>query len=171
ASVTVVINPLPNVALNPFGTVCLNAAPFTLSNGIPADGNYTGNGITSNVFNPSVMGVGSSIVTYTYTDINGCSGEAQGIITVSDCLGLDEESVQFALFPNPTAGKFTITSNIVPIDQVVIYDAQGKMVYNENYAGIMHAEFDMNAYSNGVYYIEIRNNNELQSRMPLVINH
>ncbi len=171
ASVTVVINPLPNVALNPFGTVCLNTAPFTLSNGIPAGGNYTGNGITSNVFNPSVMGVGSSIVTYTYTDINGCSGEAQGIITVSDCLGLDEESVQFALFPNPTAGKFTITSNIVPIDQVVIYDAQGKMVYNENYAGIMHAEFDMNAYSNGVYYIEIRNNNELQSRMPLVINH
>ncbi|WP_341903644.1 FG-GAP-like repeat-containing protein [Fluviicola taffensis] len=170
--VPVVVNSNPIVTVNPFQPLCSFAAPFTMSNGLPAGGIYTGNGITSNIFDPGNAGIGSSIVTYTYVDVNNCSASAQTTIDVNDCAGIDEkESTYFSLFPNPNNGQFKVISTGTPMDQIIIYDAQGKMVFNESYSGIFTLEFDLNAYSNGVYYIEINSDQEIQERMPLIINH
>ncbi|MNX96816.1 hypothetical protein D3C86_1291570 [compost metagenome] len=57
------------------------------------------------------------------------------------------------------------------MDNIIIYDAQGKMVFNEAYSGAFALDFDLNAYSNGVYYMEISSDREIQERIPLVINH
>ncbi|WP_343634191.1 FG-GAP-like repeat-containing protein [Fluviicola sp.] len=170
--VPVVINTNPAVSINPFADVCTFTAPFTMSNGLPSGGIYTGQGITTNIFYPAAAGEGSSIVTYTYTDANDCSASAQTTITVNNCLGIDEkEQAYFSLFPNPNNGQFQVVSNGTPMDHIIIYDAQGKMVYNEAYPGIFTIEFDLNAYSNGVYYIEINSDQEIRERIPLIINH
>ena len=167
----VVINPNPVVTINPYGALCSYTAPFTMSNGLPAGGTYTGDGITSNIFYPADAGVGASIVTYTYEDVNNCSASAQTTIEVNDCAGIDEEEKSyFSLFPNPNNGQFQVVSSGTPMDHIVIYDAQGKMVFNESYSGTFTLEFDLNAYSNGVYYIEI-NSDQTQERIPLIINH
>jgi hypothetical protein len=172
AVIPVVVNPTPTVTINPFDALCTFSAPFTMSNGLPSGGNYTGEGISGNIFYPAVAGVGSSIVTYTYTDVNGCSDIAQTTIEVNNCAGIDEkEQSFFSLFPNPNNGQFQLTSNGAPMEQIVIYDAQGKMVFNESYSGVFALEFDLNDYSNGVYYIEITSNREIRERIPLVINH
>ncbi|WP_430403139.1 FG-GAP-like repeat-containing protein [Fluviicola sp.] len=170
--VPVIVNSNPIVTVNPFQPLCSFAAPFTMSNGLPAGGTYTGNGITSNIFDPGNAGIGSSIVTYTYVDVNDCSTSAQTTIDVNDCAGIDEkESTYFSLFPNPNNGQFKVISTGTPMDQIIIYDVQGKMVFNESYSGIFTLEFDLNAYSNGVYYIEINSDQEIHERMPLIINH
>nr|WP_294858702.1 FG-GAP-like repeat-containing protein [uncultured Fluviicola sp.] len=170
--VPVVVNSNPIVTVNPFQPLCSYAAPFTMSNGLPAGGTYTGNGISNNIFSPGTAGIGSSIVTYTYVDVNDCSANAQTTIDVNDCAGIDEkEETYFSLFPNPNNGQFKVISTGTPMDQIIIYDAQGKMVFNESYPGIFTLEFDLNAYSNGVYYIEINSDLEIHERMPLIINH
>ena len=170
--VPVVVNSNPVVTINPFQPLCSYAAPFTMSNGLPAGGTYTGNGITNNIFVAGSVGIGSSIVTYTYVDVNNCSASAQTTIDVNNCAGIDEkELTYFSLFPNPNNGQFKVTSTGTPMDQIIIYDAQGKMVFNESYSGIFAVDFDLNAYSNGVYYIEINSDREIHERMPLIINH
>lgn len=71
-SQTVTVNPLPIVTFTALAPqYCITETSVTLS-GSPAGGTFTGTGVTGNIFNPSVAGVGSHVLTYTYTDVNGC---------------------------------------------------------------------------------------------------
>jgi hypothetical protein len=169
---SVTVNSLPIVSLSPLPSMCKETtAPFVMSNGIPAGGTYTGTGVTSNVFYPAQVTGGATIVTYTYTNVNGCSAQAQQPVVVYSCLGIEENSIEFSLYPNPNDGNFTVTSTGTPMEQIVIFDAQGKIVYDQNTPGVSTVQFNLNAYSNGVYYIEIYNKDGVQARKPLIINH
>ncbi|HOY32595.1 MAG TPA: gliding motility-associated C-terminal domain-containing protein [Bacteroidales bacterium] len=84
ATIIVTVNPLPVVTLNPFSDVCFNDDILTMTQGVPAGGFYTGAGITgSDNFNPSTAGVGTHMITYTYTDSNSCVNTATQNITVN----------------------------------------------------------------------------------------
>jgi len=73
-----------NVSLNAFSGICENASPLTLTGGTPAGGTYSGVGVTGNTFNPSIAGVGSVPITYTYTDpVSGCTDSTTQNIQVS----------------------------------------------------------------------------------------
>jgi hypothetical protein len=170
APINVTINPLPVVTLTPFTPLCSYASPFAITNGQPAGGSYTGDGITNNVFYPAQAGVGASLVTYEYTDVNGCTASAIDIIQVNDCAGIEENERFFAMYPNPTNGVFQVVSTNAPIDKIVIYDAQGKLIFVEGYHGVSQLSFDMTSYATGVYYVEIRSNDYIE-RSPLIINH
>ncbi len=55
--------------------ICLNELIGDLSDyldNIPLNGTFSGNGVAGNVFNPSIAGVGSHTITYTYTNPTGC---------------------------------------------------------------------------------------------------
>ncbi len=60
----------------PGGTVnlCLSSSSYLLNGGNPAGGTYSGTGVSGNLFNPSVSGVGTFTVTYTVTGL--CSGSS-----------------------------------------------------------------------------------------------
>jgi uncharacterized protein (TIGR02145 family) len=53
----------------------INASPFTLKGGIPLGGTYSGPGVNSGtgVFTPSVAGVGTKTITYSYTNVSLCT--------------------------------------------------------------------------------------------------
>lgn len=72
----------PAVTQAPFSDVCSSGGVITLVGGSPAGGTYSGTGVTGSQFDPSVAGLGSFPVTYTYTDAGGCSGSAVETITV-----------------------------------------------------------------------------------------
>jgi hypothetical protein len=83
ATSTFEISPLPSVNLSPLGTICSNDLPFTISNGSPAGGTYSGNGVTGNTFDPALSGPGNHVITYTITDgATGCSNSASQSVTV-----------------------------------------------------------------------------------------
>ncbi len=46
-------------------------------------GTYSGTGVSGNTFNPSTAGVGTTNLTYNYTDAGGCSGSANSSIVVN----------------------------------------------------------------------------------------
>ncbi|MFC2111149.1 PKD domain-containing protein [Bacteroidota bacterium] len=81
ANVNVVNNPTANFASQ--ADSCANASPFILSGGSPGGGNYSGPGVSGGNFDPSSAGVGTHILGYTYTDVNGCSDTATQTLTVN----------------------------------------------------------------------------------------
>lgn len=82
-SVTVHTPPTPTQT--DFPTICKDGPPYLLTGGLPANGTYSGPGVSGGNFNPAnVSGAGTYTITYTYTDAFGCTGSVQKQITVVD---------------------------------------------------------------------------------------
>ena len=84
ATNTITVNALPTVTFG--GTLtnqCASSTTYTLTGGLPLGGTYSGSGVTGNNFNASVAGAGTHIITYSYTDANGCTNSASNTITVN----------------------------------------------------------------------------------------
>ncbi|HRW84441.1 MAG TPA: DUF2341 domain-containing protein [Bacteroidales bacterium] len=61
--------------------VCLSS--YTLDQGYPAGGIYSGTGVSGTNFDPSSAGVGTHLITYTWTDGLGCSNSVSRDIIVT----------------------------------------------------------------------------------------
>ncbi|MCX6272349.1 MAG: hypothetical protein NTU44_14275, partial [Bacteroidetes bacterium] len=84
--ITVTVLPLPTVTFNTApADQCLSSTTYTLSGGFPTGGIYSmaGPGITGDIFNASIAGNGVKTLTYSFTDVNGCSNSATNTITVN----------------------------------------------------------------------------------------
>ena len=73
-NISLVVNDLTNITssnslINEF---CLNDSISVLNNYLPIGGTYFGNGISNNLFDPSLAGVGQQLVNYEFVDSNGC---------------------------------------------------------------------------------------------------
>lgn len=79
-----VIEALPTPTLQPFADVCSTSSPVALSGGNPSGGSYSGPGVSGGNFDPSVAGLGTHTITYTYTTAGGCTGTATETITVTN---------------------------------------------------------------------------------------
>lgn len=155
---TITVNPLPAVTFtSPVSTLCINHNALTLSGGSPAGGTYSGPGVSGGVLNPATAGAGSHVITYSYTDANGCDNNATFTIVVSACLGLNENTQDFGMeiYPNPTSGKFTLnTTSGGNFSIVNVVDVQGKEVHFESskISG-QTIEVDFSNQVNGVYFV------------------
>ncbi|MCO6464232.1 MAG: HYR domain-containing protein [Saprospiraceae bacterium] len=82
--------PPPVVDAGTYGPVCENGTPVSLG-GTPAGGVWTGTGVSGDqiagyTFDPTVAGYGSHILTYTYTDIDGCYNSDMTTIVVDSII-------------------------------------------------------------------------------------
>ncbi|MCX6277984.1 MAG: hypothetical protein NT004_07790 [Bacteroidetes bacterium] len=107
-SKTLTVNSTPSVQLAPQPSVCISVAPFQLNGGAPPGGIYSGPGVNSGTgfFTPS-SGAGGHLITYTFTDGNGCSGTASKILTVYALPGVQltaQSAVCISDPPFPLAG-------------------------------------------------------------------
>lgn len=83
ASRSITILPLPGTSFPQPAGVCINAAPFALSGGLPIGGTYFGVGVTGGVFNPASAGIGTHIIAYTTQNANACRDTVFRSISVS----------------------------------------------------------------------------------------
>ncbi|HRH08711.1 MAG TPA: CotH kinase family protein [Bacteroidia bacterium] len=72
------------VSLSSFAAVCEKDSAFELSGGMPAGGQYSGNGVNGLTFYPDSAGVGNNVIYYSVTDTNQCVATANSIIEVKD---------------------------------------------------------------------------------------
>lgn len=160
ATVTVGVFALPNVTLNlnP-STVCINWAAYALTGGTPPGGSYSGNGVNAGQFNPSVAGAGTTFITYTYTDANGCTNSSTQAIMVSLCSGVDElNKGEVVVFPNPADHSLTISFEGKNEDVIIeLMDISGKKVIAQNYRDHSGTELklDVSQLSPGVYQLTL----------------
>ncbi len=88
---TIVINAAPKVQFNPIPPICLDAAPYQVTQasevgGVPGTFEYSGPGVSpTGLFNPAVAGAGTHTILYTYTSNTGsCVDTASQTILVWD---------------------------------------------------------------------------------------
>jgi hypothetical protein len=84
------INPLPTITMPNFADVCASAPAFLLTGATPVGGTWNGTGVSANMFNPSVAGPGLHMLTYSFTDANGCtnSNTTEINVTAAPVVGL-----------------------------------------------------------------------------------
>ncbi|HOM04937.1 MAG TPA: T9SS type A sorting domain-containing protein, partial [Candidatus Kapabacteria bacterium] len=122
---TITVNPLPEITVEDF-EVCASAPSFELNIATPTGGTYSGTGVSNNTFNPSVAGLGNHVITYVYTDANGCTNSAEFTITV---------------VPTPVV--------TVPDDMIVCIDANPVTLSGATPVGGIYSG---NGVVNGVFY-------------------
>jgi hypothetical protein len=76
-------NALPDVSISSVAPLCAQSTPVPLA-GLPAGGTFSGAGVSSGVFNPTLVGGGTHTVTYVYQNALGCENTAQLNIVVGD---------------------------------------------------------------------------------------
>jgi len=170
ASVNAVVNALPVVTFDNELSACIYNGAFSLTGGYPNGGTYSGEGVTNGIFTPSVLGIGSTVLTYTFTDANSCTNSDINSIFVDDCADVEELDLSVLnAYPNPSDGAVTITSSRDLMERIQLYDASGKLVLRSEPSALM-AELDLSLLSNGVYTAEISSGKALKY-LRLVVNH
>ena len=102
----------PDATITPIDTLCINNDPILL-NAVDGGGVWSGNGIVGNRFNPALANIGTHLIKYNITDVNGCS---------------DFDSTYITVVPAPSVIIF-------PVDDLFINDAPIQLE-NNNPGGI-----------------------------------
>ncbi len=136
--ITVTVNPLPEITLGEWPeNLCHVQEPPVQLTATPEGGTYSGNAVTEDgIFSPEEAPLGWNVITYTYTDENGCENSVADSIFVDDCVGIfntnaDETSV--TIYPNPNRGTFTISSNYI-INKIVLRNVTGKIIFTGTFS-------------------------------------
>ena len=156
---TLVINDIPTVSfLIDDDTVCTEEPSIILAGGLPTGGMYSGSNVVGNVFTPS--STGTTILTYDYTDVNGCSNSATASIEVIGCASLDELSTEsfITCYPNPTIGNVNIESEQSVINEVRCYNALGQLIFTKVVSHNNNVQIDMKHLAKGIYTLEVETN-------------
>ena len=152
---TLTVKPLPTVTYEAQPSLCFNAAPITLTGGLPVGGTYSGTGVSNGIFTPVIAGLGTHQLTYSFTQ-DGCTNSAQQALEVSPCLSVDAQLADVtSIYPNPSNGLFSIDVFTNENVQMTLTSADGKVVLQNvdlNYGG---NTIQVNGYANGLYFIQL----------------
>lgn len=164
-TITVTLNPIPSVTATAAATnVCTDDANVALT-GTPAGGTWSGPGVSGNSFDPSV-GIGTQVLTYSYTDSAGCSASDNVAIDVNACVGIEAFNIQsgVVLYPNPNDGNFNLVFTGAAGDvQIQVVDLSGRVVRAvaaPNMNSGSRVDFTLNDQPVGVYFVHIATTNE-----------
>jgi PKD repeat protein len=135
-TVTVIFNPLPQPEITGVdSSYVVNGSPDTLY-GIPPGGVFGGTGMIGNVFDPVLAGVGTHVVTYTYTHTNGCTGVDSVVMVVNSPTGaVDAPHLIISVHPNPTHDPLCITLKPLADGDLRLFDVSGNPVYAGAFEG------------------------------------
>lgn len=158
---TVTVNTAPTASIDAISTLCVYSAAVTLS-GSPSSGVFSGTGVSGTSFDPATTGVGSTTVTYTYTDANNCVDEATTTAVVSACAGINEGdfALSVSVFPNPAESGVNVTMNLQNTSDVSfkVFDMQGKMLVNQ-FVGAAQGQYthwlDISSLAAGTYQLAL----------------
>ncbi|HZK06968.1 MAG TPA: T9SS type A sorting domain-containing protein [Bacteroidales bacterium] len=155
---------LPEVTLQELGDQCVYYPAFELNQGMPAGGVYSGTGVANGWFDPAVAGIGTHIVTYTYSDAHGCENFAERQVMVDECVGIGDnpQATAMRIYPNPVTGTATIAFGLSQTTHVTaeIYNSIGMLVMKLNdgviEAGAHKISVNMSALQNGMYFVQFK---------------
>jgi hypothetical protein len=166
-TITITVNPLPTLSVSFFmDTVCLTGGLVTLSGESPSGGIWSGTGVSGNMFDPMVPGVGWTTINYSYTDGNSCTNSITDSLNVDVCSGIAASTLaaNVSIYPNPNDGTFTMLFNSTFSDLVItITDMQGRVIYSsvENNAFTGYVKhISLENESPGMYLLYINTNGE-----------
>jgi large repetitive protein len=174
ASITIFVHMLPTVTVSlAVDTLCTNDAAVTLSGASPAGGTWSGTAVTGSSFNPGTAGLGTTVITYSYTDAFGCSASSTDNIVVDACVGVAENEVLSAVnvYPNPAQNSLTISANISgsPV-QLSLVNVLGErvLVIDNQASGAYVKTIDLSSLPAGVYFVQLTQENSILANKMII---
>ena len=114
------------------------------STGMPVPGE------TAQSFEASANGEYAVVVTE-----NNCSDTSDCMVI--DQVRLEENSIQLMrVYPNPNNGEFTVTLNELTNGKLVLYTADGRVVYSQAIHQESEELISVPTLTNGIYFLELR---------------
>lgn len=160
--VTVTVNALPLVNFSTISSsLCVSNAPINLS-GTPAGGVYSGLGVVGSSFDPSLAGVGTFTLVYSYTNTVGCSALSSNSVTVSLCTNIENfsHSNLISVYPNPVSSflNIEIEPTFINSSMIELYDMIGNLVTIQKPVSSITI-FSFSHLPNGLYTIRVSSDN------------
>jgi hypothetical protein len=119
--------------------------------------------LSEDLYNISAGYYGATVI-----DDNGCvlfiDETVQNINTASIN---DTESFSITVFPNPTKDLATITWESIDVSHIVVINTSGQLVQSSN--SFAQKSFKTNALTQGVYFINITDNNNNKTTHKLIV--
>jgi uncharacterized repeat protein (TIGR03803 family) len=101
-----------------------------------------------------VSPLAQTVYTVMGIDVNGCVNTASVEVKVSDCVGMNENSLpDIGVYPNPNTGEFTVSSP-VPVN-ILILDALGREVLKKELI-VGENKIHLRDSAKGMYFIQAR---------------
>ena len=132
---------------------------FNVTPGIPTGGTYSGLGIIGTSFHPGLAGEGAHAIVYSVLNSNGCYSTDTSYITVINNAGINEDQMNnLVIYPNPTQDFIHISNDNFITAELISNDGKSLLVRElPSYASI-----DFSGFSNGLYYLKLKNGGETQ---------
>jgi hypothetical protein len=110
-------------------------------------------GETNASFTPSISGSYAAVVS------NACGSDTTTCepIEVQGISEMDSELI--AVYPNPSAGIFTVASNGSLIQEVFLYSVNGELIWRNTH-NTQEITIDLNEYARGTYMLQVSTNQE-----------
>ncbi|TAE70924.1 MAG: gliding motility-associated C-terminal domain-containing protein [Bacteroidetes bacterium] len=135
SQMTLTVNPIPTPSIttvfNP--TYCTSDAPFALV-GTPAGGSFTINGVSTNTFNPNVLGIGNYNIVYSLTQNNCTNTALVNNIQINNCI-VKQLFIPDLFSPNQDGknDKFLVSGEIINDFKIKIFTRFGTLVYEGSF--------------------------------------
>jgi glucose/arabinose dehydrogenase len=155
--VSVTVNPTPEVSIEGLNSnYCQfnEQVPLTL---IPQGGTLSGIGVneSNNTFDPVLAGIGVFDISYTFTDLNGCTGSSTSIVTVEACVGVEETiNENILVAPNPFNEVVLVRSINNESINVSLFNSLGQIIESTVQQGTS-IEIDTRELPQGIYYLNV----------------
>jgi hypothetical protein len=181
ASTTLTVSAVPVVTATALtNRICLSDSLVPLV-GSPVGGSWSGIGVSGFNFVPAATGVGTYILTYTFTNAGGCSASATVTAKVEDCPErirlLRDDAV--ILYPNPNNGRFNIRVNSTLYNYLGmrVYNTMGQLIRVQNFGGLIYnrvINIDLHTLPGGTYMVKFYYDDGIRTSektFPVVISH
>lgn len=81
---TIMVDSVPSIVLEPLDSICVGADSLPLTHASPVGGTYIGSGITNNVLNASLLGIGTHSIQYVFNNACGSDTATSTISIIAD---------------------------------------------------------------------------------------
>ncbi len=165
------VSPSPTITASTSDSlICINkTATLTATGGV----NYVWSNNTSTTSVAVVSPTTTTIYTVTGYGANGCANTFTIEQVVDPCAGIKEVNgklIRSSIYPNPTTGIFNIAISEISENTILeIYNQLGQLVVSHKLTRTLQS-LDVSGVSNGMYFIKIKENNQIIDSFRLIKN-
>jgi len=157
--VTATVVPAPAVTISGLAAEYSHTADAVTLTANPPGGIFSGNGITNNQFHPRLAGIGTHIISYTYS--NGyCTAQdaKQVMVKLDNSVLQDGFSIQLWDHPGQRPFLWVVSTELSPVE-ISLFNSTGQLLQQKQqtvYPGGNYVLLDLNGYPKGMYIINAR---------------
>ncbi len=171
ASGTIEVNELPELDCPEEDVVINENEPVDLNDLVsPEGGEFSGEGVTDNIFDPEGLEDGEYVITYVYVDPeteceNYCEFTILLQIETNHAGEINDDTDNVIIYPNPSNG-IVYLENAENYQNIKVFDLSGNTIISKQ---INQNSIDLNSLVPGLYIIKLTGENSNPSRNTIII--